>query len=192
MTGPSAWGPRTVAVGSTNPAKVEAVRQVLRELFGERVALVGVDVPSGVSPQPLSWDETLRGARGRAEGALREVPEATWGVGVEGGVHLEPDGRGWLVTIAAVADRRGRISHGEGLRLLLPDRMVEALRSGQELARVVDAHFPGGDARVEPGAVGYLTRGLITRTQLVRVAVVAALAPRLFPELYPSLAPSGS
>jgi len=175
--------PRVVAVGSTNPAKVEPVGDVLCRLFGPcRVEAVGV--PSGVAAQPLSLEETRRGAEGRARAALEALEDAVWGVGVEGGVHLDAGERGWLVTVAAVADRQGRISTGEGMRLALPPRMVRALLRGQELAEVVDAWFGTEGARVDPGAVGLLTRGLVTRRHLVADALVAALVPRLHPELY--------
>ena len=176
-------GPRVVAVGSTNPAKVEPVGDLLRRLFGTcRVEAVGV--PSGVAAQPLSLEETRRGAEGRARAALEALDEAVWGVGIEGGMHLEAGERGWLVTVAAVADRQGRISTGEGMRLALPPLMVRALLAGQELAEVVDAWFGTEGARVDPGAVGLLTRGLVTRRHLVADAVLAALVPRLHPELY--------
>ncbi|MEW6045921.1 MAG: inosine/xanthosine triphosphatase [Bacillota bacterium] len=176
-------GPELVAVGSTNPAKVEPIEDVLRRLFRKsRVQSVGVD--SGVRPQPLSLQETQEGAEARARLALEAVPGAKWGIGVEGGIHLDEQGRGWLVTVAAVADRRGAISTGEGLRLMLPEMMVRAARAGRELADVVDEYFGVTGSRIDPGAVGHLTRGLITRRQLVAVAVTAALVPRLFPDLY--------
>lgn len=175
--------PGVVAVGSTNPAKVQPTADVLQRLFGPcRVEPVAVD--SGVPAQPLSLEETRRGAERRARAALAAVPEAVWGVGVEGGVHVDEEGRGWLVTVAAVADRRGVVTIGEGLRLVLPDPMVSALREGRELAEVVDAWFGVTGARTDPGAVGLLTRGLVTRRHLVADAVAAALVARLHPDLY--------
>lgn len=183
--------PAVVAVGSTNPAKVEPVAEVLRELFGE-CRVRPVDVDSGVPAQPLSFEETREGAERRARGALEAVAEAVWGVGVEGGVHIDEQGRGWLVTVAAVVDRRGAVSIGEGLRLMLPDLMVRAVNAGRELAEVVDSYFGVSGSKVDPGAVGHLTKGLITRRQLVAHALTAALVPRLFPELYPAYAEPGT
>lgn len=183
--------PIVVAVGSTNPAKVEPAAEVLRKLFGD-CRVRAVDVDSGVSAQPLSVDETREGAERRARAALEAVAEARWGVGVEGGVHFDTEGRAWLLTVAAVADRRGVVSTGEGLRLMLPDRMAQALRAGRELAEVVDAYFGVTGSKVDPGAVGHLTRGLITRRQLVAHALTAALVPRLFPDLYPLYAEPAS
>ena len=174
-------------VGSTNPAKVQPARRLLHRLFpGCRV--VAVAVSSGVGSQPLSLEETRAGAETRAQQALQRLQAARWGIGVEGGVDFDSQGRPWLVTVAAVVDRRGRISTGEGLRLLLPSAFAGPLRNGQELAELVDGTFGVQQSRTDPGAVGYLTRGLVRRPQLVASALAAALAPRLHPWLYPEFA----
>ena len=179
------------AVGSANPAKVEPARRLLHRLFpGCRV--VAVAVPSGVRPQPLSLEETREGAVTRGRGALERVQAARWGIGVEGGVDFDGSGCPWLVTVAAVVDRRGRVSTGEGLRLLLPSAFTGPLRGGQELAELVDQAFGVRGARADPGAVGYLTRGAVTRRQLVLSALAAALAPRLHSSLYPEFTESNT
>lgn len=174
-------------MGSTNAAKVGPARRLLHRLFpGCRV--VAVSVPSGVRPQPLSLEETRQGAVNRARLALERVAAAGWGVGVEGGVDFDAAGQPWLVTVAAVVDRQGRVSTGEGLRLLLPPAFADPLRDGQELADLVDRAFGVRGARIHPGAIGYLTRGMVTRRQLVAFALAAAMAPRLHPSLYPLFA----
>ena len=176
-------------MGSTNPAKVEPARRLLHRLFpGCRV--VAVTVPSGVRSQPLSLEETRRGAVTRGRLVLERVREARWGVGVEGGVDFDASDRPWLVTVAAVVDRRGQVSTGEGVRMLLPSAFGASLRAGRELAELVDGAFGVRGARTDPGAVGYLTRGAVTRRQLVASALAAALAPRLHPSLYPEFADS--
>ena len=81
-----------VAVGSTNPAKVKAVEAVVARSFPD-ARVRPVAVASGVSEQPLSADETERGARTRALSALAAVPEARFGIGLEGGVHFRRGGR---------------------------------------------------------------------------------------------------
>ncbi len=180
-----------MAVGSTNPAKVGPVRSVFARLMpGCRV--VAVAVPSGVASQPTSLAMTRDGAVRRGQAALRAVPQALFGVGVEGGVDFDLGGRPWLVTVAAVADPSGQVTTGEGMRLQLPERFAQPLREGQELARLVDEAFGVSGSRTDPGAVGHLTRGVVTRRLLVKVAVAAALAPRLHPELYAHFRGSGS
>ncbi|MED4360709.1 DUF84 family protein, partial [Geobacillus stearothermophilus] len=57
---------KTVAVGTKNEAKVAAVRAVFA---APSWRLVPLDVPSGVSVQPLSDEETRLGAMNRAKRA---------------------------------------------------------------------------------------------------------------------------
>jgi len=72
-----------VAVGSTRQPKLEAVRDALA-LMGARlfpaladprnapdVELLGIEVPSGVRHTPLSREDTMLGARQRAEALLQ-------------------------------------------------------------------------------------------------------------------------
>jgi len=99
-----------VALGSVSPAKVMAVEAALRRVHGRFVAVTHVRAPSHVADQPVGDEETLRGARARAEGALRLVPGALLGVGIEAGVAWRPgadvgaDARG--------ADARGAVASG--------------------------------------------------------------------------------
>jgi len=72
-----------IFVGSMNPVKVEAVREVFEEFFDD-VKVIGEEVGSGVSKQPFG-DEVIRGAEDRAKKALKLV-DADYGVGIEGGV----------------------------------------------------------------------------------------------------------
>ncbi|MFW6097594.1 MAG: DUF84 family protein, partial [Chloroflexota bacterium] len=72
-----------VAVGSTNPAKLEAVREAVVQVWSQ-AEVRGVAVASGVSEMPMSDEECLTGARNRAQ-AARMALEADVGVGLEGG-----------------------------------------------------------------------------------------------------------
>ncbi|MGH2451113.1 MAG: DUF84 family protein, partial [Candidatus Limnocylindria bacterium] len=60
---------RRAAVGSTNPAKLEAVRRALARL-APGCAVEGYPVDPGVGRQPLGDDETRAGAEARARAAL--------------------------------------------------------------------------------------------------------------------------
>jgi non-canonical (house-cleaning) NTP pyrophosphatase len=86
-----------VAVGSTRRPKVEAVREAIG-LLAPRLAadatfeIVGIETPSGVAHTPLSREETMLGARQRAE-ALMQMNRSqgvAWKyfVGLEGGLDV--------------------------------------------------------------------------------------------------------
>lgn len=60
-----------IIVGSTNPTKVQAVEEIVREYpFLADARVFSVNVPSSVSEQPLTLSETIKGAMTRATNAF--------------------------------------------------------------------------------------------------------------------------
>ncbi len=171
-----------IAVGSMNPVKVGAVREVVRHLdAGAQVH--GVIVPSGVPDQPWGDAETIRGASARARGA-REALDADIGVGIEGGVV---DEEGELVRTCAwavIALRDGREFVGGSLSMPLPPAVATLVLQGVELGHAMDTVTGGRDTKRGAGAVGILTAGLITRQRAYEVIVTYALAPVLASEFW--------
>jgi inosine/xanthosine triphosphatase len=174
--------PRRVAVGSTNPSKVEAVRAILAKLAPE-AEVVGLEVPSGVPAQPVGLAETRKGAQNRATAALAAA-QADLGVGLEGGVEFDADGC-WVINVAVVVDRQGRAGHAQGLRMLLPPYVGSRIQQGLELGDVIDELARQQNTRLHAGAVGVLTDGAINRRLMWEMAFASALPPLLHPGLYP-------
>lgn len=170
-----------VAVGSTNPAKIAAVRAAMAKL-APGAAILPVEVTSGVRDQPWGETETRQGAIGRARGAIAAT-RAELGVGLEGGVIDEGAGL-QLVSWVAVVDGDGRIGLASGLRLMLPGRARERLRAGDELGDVMDELFGVVESKRGIGAIGLLTEGATRRTDAFADLVAMACAPFLFPDLY--------
>ena len=111
-----------VAVGSANPVKVSAVKSVFSKLF-TNPEVKGVNASSGVSEQPLSDNEAVKGAENRAIAAQKEC-SADFGIGLEGATIETPWGMfltGWI----AVADQKGIIGRASGGRIPLPDSVSE-------------------------------------------------------------------
>ena len=68
---------RRVVVASTNPVKINTTQIGFSQMFpDQKFEFVGVSVPSGVSDQPMSEEETLDGAMSRVENVSKIVPEA--------------------------------------------------------------------------------------------------------------------
>jgi inosine/xanthosine triphosphatase len=161
-----------VAVGSTNPVKVSAARTVVQHL-APGAEVVGLAVPSGVPDQPWGDEETIRGALARARGA--RAAHAALGIGIEGGVVLEADGAVRTCAWAAVVDRDGREGVGGSLAMQLPERVASLVRGGMELGHAMDAVTGTRNVKQGLGAVGILTRGLVTRQGAYETLLAYAL-----------------
>jgi inosine/xanthosine triphosphatase len=183
--------PAVVAVGSTNPVKVEPVRSVLVRAFPE-AKIVPIEVASGVPEQPIGLEQMRLGAQNRAAHALEEVlsrnqqadGSAVWSVGLEGGIDFEGE-IAWLTGVVAIVTERGRVSFAWSPRIALPPLVAEALRAGRELGPVMDELSGVTDSKKKLGALGFLTNGLAPRGVSWEMAFACALAPFLHPELYP-------
>lgn len=171
----------TVAIGSTNPAKIEAVRWAVEQVWPD-AQIQALAVESGVDEMPRSDAEGRRGALQRARVA-REQADADYGVGMEGAVH-EDESRLYVVNWAAVVHRDGRYGLACGGRFPLPDAMAEEIRDGVELGPLIDRYTDQENTKHKEGAAGYLTQGLVPRVLPFQIAVGLALAPFLRPDLY--------
>jgi inosine/xanthosine triphosphatase len=184
-----------VAVGSLRQPKLEAVREALKTLgpklgSGADFEVVGMEVTSGVRHTPLTRDETMSGARHRAEEVRRIALEQSrpWAffVGLEGGIDVIRENgarRTFLENWAYVSDAAGRSSFGQSGAILLPDSLAtRVVDDGVELADAIDEYAGLTGVRDAQGAWGVLTRGLITRQDSYRIALVSAFASLLFAE----------
>lgn len=172
---------RKIAVGSRNPVKVGAVKEGLRKLF-PKADYVGVEVGSGVSHQPRSDEETMKGARNRAKRALKQG-RADIGVGLEGGVIETSEGlmnTNWCFLVT----KDGVESHSGGSHFLLPEKFARKVRKGKELADILDELMEEKDIRSKQGVIGLLTKNLLTRkdeyTHLVKMATVKLQSKDLY------------
>lgn len=181
---------KTIVVASTNPVK-------LRGALGGFIAMFpaiawqarGVSVPSGVAAQPLTSQETLRGALNRARAARALAPDADFCVGIEGGVEFEPAGNltaAELWTFAWVAVLGGELTgKGRTAMLALPPAVAGLVRQGKELGEADDIVFGRTNSKQESGAVGLLTGDVIDRAAYYTHAVTLALIPFKNEALYP-------
>lgn len=172
--------PLHVRVGTTNPAKLEAVERVLGRLF-DRVEVVGREVDSGVPPQPQGA-EAWQGAMNRARGALGT---GDLGVGIEAGLVPRGDAQTWLdVQFCAVVDRGGRLTLGAGPGFQHPPVVLEGIQAGMTVGEALGSLTGIADIGRKEGAIGFLTEGRMTRRELTEAAVLMAMIPRIRRKLY--------
>ena len=170
-----------IIVASTNPVKIDAVRQGFAQVFPKaKITVEGIKVASGVSDQPLSDDKPRQGAHKRAQNARRSRPGADFWVGIEGG--LEEHERlmhcfAWMVVQGPKRQGIGRTA-----TFILPEEVSQHIRAGYELGDADDMVFGQTNSKQQNGSVGLLTGDRITRTTYYVPAVVLALIPFLQPQ----------
>ena len=185
-----------IAVGSTRKPKLAAVREALDGLtellsLNSAIEIVGVEVESGVNRTPLSREESMRGARQRAE-TLQEIARQEnnpWNyfVGLEGGLDsILENGRHrvFLESWAYLSDgTRGHFGRSGAVEL--PDALAEEVFvRGTDLSVAIDRFAGAAGIRDGQGAWGVLSGNKITRQEAFRVALIAAFAPFLNSSMY--------
>lgn len=165
-------------VTSQNRKKVEAVEKVLLSIFGTHDDFVveGYNAPSGVSDQPLTLEETKRGAINR----IFNCPcQAEFYVSIESGVEREFD-TFYSFTFAAVCDatQEPRVfGFGTSTRFPVPDYVAAGLEAGKTLGEINHS---------SEGLIANVTNNKMKRTDLIAEAVAVALCPIGF---YPTIIP---
>jgi inosine/xanthosine triphosphatase len=167
-----------IAVGSTNPVKVKAAGNVFKRVFGDTIA-EGIEVGSGVPSQPFGM-ETVRGAINRAKAAYSK--EYDYGVGIEAGLFKIGD---IMIDVQYCAIYDGSwLTLGCGSGFEYPSIVLDQVLSGKEVGDVMSAVSGIENLGEKEGAIGFLSRGMLSRMRLTEQSVFMALIPRLNPQLY--------
>lgn len=147
-------------LGSENQAKKRAVVHIV-ERYMENSTISSVSVPSGVSAQPMSEEETRQGAINRSITAAKKA----FGIGLEGGVHMIGDTM-YLCNWGALTTPEGKTFTAAGAQIPLPEELADEIRHGTELGDAVDSYFKKQNVRMLEGAMGMLTAQLVPRDAL--------------------------
>jgi inosine/xanthosine triphosphatase len=139
-----------VAVGSTNPVKINAVRRAFRLLCSAIVE--GVAVDSGVPPQPVGFREVIAGAVNRAVNALSEGFD--YGVGVEAGL-VDTGAEQIELQVAAIVGPGGRVSLGLSQGFMIPPAWVEEVHKRVELGDIAARETGRAGIGEKLGLIGF-------------------------------------
>ena len=162
-------------IGSTNKAKVKAVKEVLSFHF-PHTTISSESVASGVKEQPFSEEETRLGAINRSLQASKLTAGAI-GIGLEGGVRML-DEQLYLCNWGAMTLPDHTTFTAGGAQIPLPKGIAAELLDGKELGPVIDTYYGSIDLRHNEGAIGMLTAGAVNRDELF-VHVLHLLAGQL-------------
>jgi inosine/xanthosine triphosphatase len=168
-----------VAVGSSNAIKVEAAREAFSHFYKDAV-IIGVGM-EGLLAQPLTLQGTVSGALTRAKKAAEKIADADLGVGIEAGLAEIPEVNKYLnVQFAAIVDRAGHVTVGSSPGFQLPaeiEKMVLIERI--EVDRAVEFLYGIKDIGEKRGIIDLMTKGALTRKELIVNALIMAIAPRI-------------
>jgi inosine/xanthosine triphosphatase len=166
---------KTVIVASKNPVKVNVAKRAFAAVFpDEEFDFIEMKSESGVPDQPMG-EEARQGARHRLQYIQKQHPDADFWIGQEGGLCREGDrlfARAWI----AIMGKTGFMAESSTAQFYLPEKIAEYVRGGMELASATDAFFNSVNSKHGLGAVGYLTDGLVDRTEFYLPAAIIALS----------------
>jgi len=172
-----------VIVGSKNRIKIDAVQKAFR-LLNFDAEIIGVDVRTSITDQPIGINETVKGALERASEALIKRPDADLGVGVEAGL-VKWCSRYLDQHVAVIVDSQKGVTIGVGPAFELPPRVLSSvLAENLELDAAFEKAMGIKNVGISTGVIGFVSKGKIVREDLVEAAVLMALAPRLMPQEY--------
>ncbi|AIF43163.1 DUF84 family protein [Virgibacillus sp. SK37] len=154
-----------ILIGSKNPTKVDAVKKVF-----PNVDVKAVNVPSLVSEQPFSDEETREGAINRAKNCLTDHSGAL-SIGLEGGV-MYVDGQLFLCNWGALITAEGKTHTASGARIALPSIIDQQLKQGVELGVIMDEYAKKQGVRNKEGAIGIFTNELVSRQSMFEHVVM--------------------
>jgi inosine/xanthosine triphosphatase len=165
-----------IAVGTTNEAKMRSVRIALDKL-GFAYTLEGVKVDSKVNAQPLSEDETIKGAITRAKETSKEIKGTEYTIGIESGIQKINQKYfecGWICVIQTFDEKIGLASSN---RYEVSNVLMEKINSGLELSAAIEGILGLENVGSSTGMSGIITNGLINRDDSYVDAIILAFAP---------------
>ncbi|HCH2079771.1 TPA: inosine/xanthosine triphosphatase [Vibrio parahaemolyticus] len=170
-----------VVIASLNPAKINAVKSAFQSAFPQQAfEFVGISVPSEVADQPMTNEETHRGAVNRVKNAKVEMPTADFYVGLEAGIEGN-------VTFAwMVIESDTHRGESRSASLMLPPEVLAQLADANELGDVMDKVFGTENIKQRGGAISLLTQNQLTRSSVYHQALILALIPFTNPDHFPA------
>ncbi len=166
-----------INIGSTNVAKVDALKEILHDYSHLKDAIVSaIEVSSGIADQPKSLEETVQGAMNRAKGAFGDC---TYSFGIESGLMSVPNTKTGFMDVCVCAIFDGNEFHlGLSSAWELPKKVFHHMvNEGLDMSQAaVKAGFTSnpkiGSAE---GLVGIVTKGRLTRKDYTKESIRTAL-----------------
>ncbi|MDD2515665.1 MAG: inosine/xanthosine triphosphatase [Candidatus Gracilibacteria bacterium] len=169
-----------IAIGSTRGPKVEGVKLGVIEcpyFKGQEVEFLTFKVESGVSDMPLSFNETMLGAKNRAEILKKSGIEADFYVGLEGGASMIGE-KAYLFGVGYIESQNGEGHFGISNMIEIPKKIETALyKEKKELCNVINELSGKTGVKDNGGTFYELTDGMFERTDEFKKIFELAISP---------------
>lgn len=174
-----------INLGSTNLAKRIAVQKGFSHYFKD-VKINPIKADSQVHHQPKSLSDIVKGAKNRATTAFK-TSKCNLGIGIESGIFPFPEVKsGYMDTSCTVIFDGKEFFIGSSPCFEYPKIVIDKLlKENKEVAEVFkELKWGDENLRHKTGAVGLLTKGVITRESYTEYSVIMALIKYLNKEIY--------
>lgn len=171
-----------IAIGTERAPKVDGIKAGVAACpylapIADSIEYVLKSVPSDVSSMPLSFEETMNGARNRARNLAKAGIDADYYIGIEGGT-TDLLGKKYLGGVVYVENRAGEGHFGFSPHMEVPDTVAKMLYvDGLELGPIMAELSGKTDIRSENGSMGAWSQDMITRKDEFESAFKAAISP---------------
>ena len=166
-----------IKIGSKNEVKVCAVKELIKNYdFLSNAEIVPIESSSDVSEQPVSLDETIKGAMNRAKNAFYQCD---YSFGIEDGLIKVPYAKSDYMNVCACAIYDGKNFHiGLSSAFEYPKKITNLVfEKGLDIS---EAFYKAGLTKnpkigSSEGTIGILTNGRINRKEYAKQAIMMAL-----------------
>lgn len=175
-----------VIITSKNPVKIEATRDSFSQFY-DNILFLEIDTENGgLASQPIGEEETFNSSQRRVEYGRRLKPNSNFYVGIEAGVLINStSNNARIVVYSSVGDNKV-IETVRGCEIPIPAQWYDELvqHHHNELGDLMSNISGIQNIKQKQGAVGFLTRNVTKRYDILKQSITMALIPFLNPSLF--------
>ncbi|RKW24357.1 DUF84 family protein [Candidatus Gracilibacteria bacterium] len=175
-----------IVIGTQSAPKVEAIKEAINKspyFNGETIEIIDLKVNSEISDMPTSIEENMIGAKNRAINSKKEISDADFYIGMEGGTSFFGE-KTYLFGVVYILDKNGNGHFGFSNMMEVPQFFHKKIYNEKlELGPVLEEATGIQNASKKNGAFGAWSDDTLTRKDQFIFAFMSAI-PVFFNKYY--------